>query len=1012
MGLLCLKGDSAMKPNKKLYFLAVLSCSTLCGNGLWGCADSSSTQDVECQTKNECPANNVCLNGSCVPETYSCTNGKKDAAETDVDCGGGTCNACAIGKLCISNRDCASANCSNGACVEHVNNHGGISRGDILIAEIMNNVQANKAFDKTSDPQTEYFELVNMTDNAIALDGMSISCKRIDTEKTSSFTLQLSDTIQAHNAAVVSNTAISTLPDGVTNPRSITQSGRLVNSATYECDLLANDGTVIHKVWIEENAAGNSAVLEPMFYEISGTKLVEHTTINSRRHSPGYCTNGALYTNLCDTLCTNGKLNDGETDVDCGGDLCEVCSEGKKCLVASDCESHKCIDNVCVALDCVELGCTNGEICHPETGLCFSCSDNQQSGNETDVDCGGLCPTRCTEGQTCLTGSDCDSNQCVEGRCERKSCTLIGCSEGYNCETTTGKCVSCEDHLKNGVETDIDCGGKYCAACADGKQCLVDSDCSSKSCNQGICTSCSDQTQNGTETDVDCGGACSVCSKGQHCKMNSDCSTLECTDGICTGEDLKYATLDDVMINEVYGKRSTSAAYNKFVYNGDATTCEFVEIVNRTGQDLRLNHLKLALQRMDKEAASTKTALPAIIRAKSAMVIHSCADLPLPDNVTELKFTSTSMLVDNVDTYEVYLIDDQDVESPHIEVMVNAYAGISNNRRIDANPAQDMVKHNEVEGAENVYASPGYCANGGLFTEGCKHPCFNGRKDYNETDIDCGGACAAKCALGKRCTANDDCASALCGKDVDASNKEIMACISCNDGRTNGTETGIDCGGDTCGPCSKGSACKLDRDCKSFSCEANKCTHDDCFAPVAGELLITEVMGSPDTNQPFDSTSTTKQNEFVEIVNTGLRRLDLRQATLNYLKSGATSLATVNLSSHEGCLEPHQVFLVTNTSLEFTPNDLPAGVQFLNIMTTAITNSAVYDFYLKTGETEIDRVVRASTSKNGVSQIRDPWNDASATTLKFHNSITTGEQTFKNTPGYCANGGEYVNNCK
>jgi len=1002
-----------MKPDKKLCLIAILSCSTLCGSALSGCADSSSSTEIECQTKNECPSNEVCLNGACVPETYSCTNGKKDAAETDVDCGGGTCSACAIGKICLVNRDCASGNCSSGACVEAVVSHDGVSRGDILIAEIMNNVQSGKTFDGTSDAQTEYFELVNMTDNAIDLEGMTISCKRIDTEKTSSFTVSLKDSIEAHNASVVSYTAINNLPAGVTNPRSIPQTGRLVNSATYECDLLAKDGTSIHKVWIEEDAAGNSSVLEPLMYEISGTKLVEHTTVNSRRHTPGYCTNGALYANLCDTLCTNGKLNDGETDVDCGGELCEVCAEGKKCLVASDCESQKCIDNVCVALDCVELGCTNNEVCYPDTGLCFSCTDGQQSGNETDVDCGGLCPTRCTEGQTCLTGSDCDSNQCVEGRCERKSCTLIGCSEGYNCETDTGKCVSCEDRIKNGVETDVDCGGKYCSACADGKTCKLDTDCASKACNNGVCTSCSDKVKNGTETDVDCGGACSVCSKGQKCKINSDCSTLECTNGTCTGEDLAFATLDDVTINEVYGRRGTSSTKgdNKFAYNQDASVCEFVEIVNLTTKDLRLNNLNLALNRMDKETSVT-VALPAIIRAKNAMVIHGCTELPLPDGVTELKFTSTSMLVDSVEKYEAFLINEKGEENPHAEVMVNAYSGISNNRREDANPAHDMIKHTEMTGAGGTFASPGYCANGGLFTEGCKAPCFNGRKDYNETDIDCGGACAAKCALGKLCTSNDDCASALCGKDVDSSKKEIMACISCSDNRSNGDETGVDCGGETCGPCSKGSACKLDRDCKSFSCEGNVCTHEDCYTPVAGELLITEVMGSPDTSAPFDSTSSTKQNEFVEIVNTTTRRLDLRQATLNYIKSGATTTAKVSLSSHEGCLEARQALVVSNTSLEFTDKDLPEGVQFLNIMTTQITNGTAYDFFLKTGDTEIDRVVRAGNSKTGVSQIRDPWNDASATTLKLHNSLTTGETTFKNTPGYCSNGGLYTESCK
>lgn len=38
-------------------------------------------------------------------------------------------------------------------------------------------------------------------------------------------------------------------------------------------------------------------------------------------------------------------------------------------------------------------------------------------------------------------------------------------------------------------------------------------------------------------------------------------------------------------------------------------------------------------------------------------------------------------------------------------------------------------------------------------------PCQNSKKDANETDVDCGGACAAKCATGKMCGDVDDCAS-------------------------------------------------------------------------------------------------------------------------------------------------------------------------------------------------------------------------------------------------------------
>lgn len=41
--------------------------------------------------------------------------------------------------------------------------------------------------------------------------------------------------------------------------------------------------------------------------------------------------------------------------------------------------------------------------------------------------------------------------------------------------------------------------------------------------------------------------------------------------------------------------------------------------------------------------------------------------------------------------------------------------------------------------------------------------CFDGRKNGNETDVDCGGSCP-KCGTGKRCQGAGDCASGFCAQ--------------------------------------------------------------------------------------------------------------------------------------------------------------------------------------------------------------------------------------------------------
>jgi hypothetical protein len=61
------------------------------------------------------------------------------------------------------------------------------------------------------------------------------------------------------------------------------------------------------------------------------------------------------------------------------------------------------------------------------------------------------------------------------------------------------------------------CGGGACPACGFGLQCATASDCAYFVCSGGVCQgpSCSDGVKNGSETDVDCGGDCAPCATGQ-----------------------------------------------------------------------------------------------------------------------------------------------------------------------------------------------------------------------------------------------------------------------------------------------------------------------------------------------------------------------------------------------------------------------------------------------------------------------------------------------------------------
>jgi hypothetical protein len=86
--------------------------------------------------------------------------------------------------------------------------------------------------------------------------------------------------------------------------------------------------------------------------------------------------------------------------------------------------------------------------------------------------------------------------------------------------------------VKNGGETDINCGGPCAQKCPPTFSCLADIDCVGGVCDPVAKTcspTCNDGYENGGETDIDCGGPCAKkCPIGQHCKVGADCSSGSC----------------------------------------------------------------------------------------------------------------------------------------------------------------------------------------------------------------------------------------------------------------------------------------------------------------------------------------------------------------------------------------------------------------------------------------------------------------------------------------------------
>ncbi|MBL8788198.1 MAG: hypothetical protein JNJ59_25110, partial [Deltaproteobacteria bacterium] len=103
--------------------------------------------------------------------------------------------------------------------------------------------------------------------------------------------------------------------------------------------------------------------------------------------------------------------------------------------------------------------------------------------------------------------------------------------------------------------------------------------------------------------------------------------------------------------------------------------------------------------------------------------------------------------------------------------------------------------------------------------------CINGQKDASEGDVDCGGACEAKCAAGANCRVNSDCALGL---ECEPGTKVCKA-PSCNDGWKSMVEGDVDCGKSCPQGCELGQTCKFARDCVSDICSGGRCVDSDCF---------------------------------------------------------------------------------------------------------------------------------------------------------------------------------------
>jgi len=255
---------------------------------------------------------------------------------------------------------------------------------------------------------------------------------------------------------------------------------------------------------------------------------------------------------------------------------------------------------------------------------------------------------------------------------------------------------------------------------------------------------CSDGIKNSTETDVDCGGAnmahiCSRCADGKHCLVGHDCVNGVCTGGVCGTP----SCTDGIMNGGESGVDCGGQTMCPRCLPGQGCTSATDCVTATCGADMRC-----------------------------AQNTASCNDGTLNGSETDVDCGGGLCLV----------------------------CANGSHCRMDADCASS-------------FCNSGICAN--------LASCSDGVRDGSETDVDCGGPNPCpRCVNGQGCTSPSDCTTGNCGPD----GKCAFNTASCNDGTLNGNETDVDCGG-ACAQCPNGANCRMDADCASAFCASGICAN-------------------------------------------------------------------------------------------------------------------------------------------------------------------------------------------
>ena len=950
----------------RLFFMG---CCLVACMGLVSCDDGGKSS---CMFSEDCGDTSVyrcdLQTMSCVEiNPAHCKNGKVDADETDVDCGG-TCGACAVDKKCGVNKDCVTGFCDTNAkkcsvmACENDLECSGISDGKCYEGACFScsngvldgdetDVDCGGALCGAKCPNDKVCKADSDCENGTCASG---KCAGEPASQADLNTIVINEIMGAPDKKKVFNQATAALQcefielvNTLDKPQSL--AGVTLNF------LRTDDGQNKQTTVPLEGTVPAKSAFVVFTKECETLPMMPADVIHKQLTMTEFITNSATF-----KVWLSSKDDEGN---DVKGNEVEL--SGQKQGTSNvrpkdgDASSAFVLHNTLSDYVSSPGYCSNGGVLSKNCEIVDTCSNGIKDGIETDIDCGGTMCGSCAEGQKCAADTDCNTGFCDP---DKKVCAIKTC------------------------ETNEDCGGD--ATCKDGA-CVP-------------APTCSDNIKNQDESDVDCGGSCDKCENGKTCASDKDCATGECTNGVCTGEKPEQ-DLSKLVINEVLGAPNKNAPFNVLT---EAKQCEFIEIVNISDKKQSLDGATLHVDRVD-EGKETKTsiALDGVIPAKGGYVLFTkeCTTLPTEPEGVIFKPLSRAEFITNSGSYLVWL-SNADGEASWGNIS-DQPSGISFVRSEERNPESVFVLHNTVS-SNGLVSSPGYCANGGLFIHDCKTTCDSGTKDGDETDVDCGGMLCVPCAEDKACKADTDCTTGYCdpadkvcttkpcttdeecGSDATCIDRECVLKPTCSDGIQNQDESDVDCGGATCDKCENGKTCTKADDCANGECNAGKCAGEPIPKAQLNELIINEVHGAPPAGQ----------YEFVEIVNLTENKLSLEGMVMTHRNQDGS--AKPKDSKLSGLILPNSAVVVVSSSAEVP--SFPKDVNVIKSLEQITNKAQIFKLTDAEGNSSEEVIVGVPTNSGAISMNRK--SDFSSEEFIKHTEVSTNLDKLNNSPGYCANG--------